>query len=369
MDLTFLKPLYAGSGPFASLYLDLTRTTEDAAKAAELRWRARRGELAAQGAPEADLHALEAVVMEDLRDRRSEGLVAFATDGKVAYLRRMDRPPRAEQARCAPLPHVLPLLAELGERFPYLVVAVDRRGGKITCFAPADGPDAAADPPPQVVEVAGDEEYPIHKPKGGDWNQSRYQRAVEEAWKANARKVGRKVEALARRCGAELVILAGDPHARSAVLEELGENLLAHTVETDRGPDGAGMKAEVARILELKRAERIMRVAERFERELAAGRRAVTGLPATAEAAFGGRVESLLLDEDPNAPTRLWVGPRPHEIAASPDRLRELGVEEPAEERADAALIRAVAATDGDLTILPAITPQAELGVGAVLRY
>ncbi|MEV5574163.1 hypothetical protein AB0L06_29365 [Spirillospora sp. NPDC052269] len=166
MDLTFLKPLYAGSGPFSSLYLDLTRTTEDAAKAAELRWRARRGELAAQGAPDGDLRALEAVVAEDLRDRR-----------------------------------------------------------------------------------------------------------------------------------------------------------------------------------------------------------AVAGLPATAEAAFGGRVESLLLDEDPAAPTRLWVGPRPHEIAATPERLRELGVAEPAEDRADAALIRAVAATDGDLTIIPAITPQAELGVGAVLRY
>ncbi|MEV4257054.1 Vms1/Ankzf1 family peptidyl-tRNA hydrolase, partial [Spirillospora sp. NPDC049652] len=279
------------------------------------------------------------------------------------------RPPRAEQARCAPLPHVLPLLAELGERFPYLVVTVDRRGGKITCVRPDSAPDAASDAPPQVIDVPGDEEYPIHKPKGGDWNQSRYQRAAEEAWKANARKVGRQVAASARRCGAELVILAGDPHARSAVMEELGENLLPHTVETDRGPDGPAMADEVERILELKRAERIMRVAERFERELAAGRRAVTGLPGTAEAAFGGRVESLLLDEDPTAPTRLWVGPRPHEIAASPDRLRELGVEEPTEERADAALIRAVAATDGDLTILPAVTPQAELGVGAVLRY
>ncbi|WP_026416265.1 Vms1/Ankzf1 family peptidyl-tRNA hydrolase [Actinomadura oligospora] len=365
MDLTFLKPLYAGSGPFSSLYLDLTRTTEDAAKAAELRWRARRGELAAQGAPEGDLRALEAVVEEDLRDRRSEGLVAFAAGGKVGYVRRMNRPPRAEHARCAPLPHVLPLLAELGERFPYLIVRVDRRGGTITCATS----DASPDAPPRTIDVPGDEDFPLRKPKGGDWNQSRFQRAAEEAWKANARKVGRRIEAVARRHGAELVILAGDPHARSAVMEELGENLLTHTVETDRGPDGAAMDAEVGRILELKRAERIMRVAERFERELAAGRRAVTGLPATAEAAFGGRVESLLLDEDPAAPTRLWVGPRPHEIAATPERLRELGVAEPAEERADAALIRAVAATDGDLTIIPAITPQAELGVGAVLRY
>ncbi|MFC4911223.1 Vms1/Ankzf1 family peptidyl-tRNA hydrolase [Actinomadura gamaensis] len=369
MDLTFLKPLYSGSGPYASVYLDLTRTTEDAAKAAELRWRAQRGELASQGAPEEDLRALEAVVAEDLRDRRSEGLVAFAADGEVAYVRRMDRPPRAEQARCAPLPHVLPLLADLGERFPYLVVSVDRRGGKITCVTPNLSADGGEDAPPRVIEVEGDDSYPIHKPKGGDWNQSRYQRAAEEAWKANARKVGRKVEAVARRCGAELIILAGDPQARSAVLEDLGENLLPHTVETDRGPDGEAMQDEIERLLELKRAERIMKVAERFERELAVGQRAVTGLPATAEAAFGGRVESLLLDEDPAAPTRLWVGPRPHEIAASPERLREMGVDEPAEDRADAALIRAVAATDGDLTILPAITPQAELGVGAVLRY
>lgn len=43
MDLTFLRPLYESDqpeAPWAAVYLDPSRDTEDAAHAADLRWRA-----------------------------------------------------------------------------------------------------------------------------------------------------------------------------------------------------------------------------------------------------------------------------------------------------------------------------------------
>ncbi|GAA4153410.1 Vms1/Ankzf1 family peptidyl-tRNA hydrolase [Actinomadura keratinilytica] len=366
MDLTFLKPLYRRPGPYASVYVDLTRTTEDAPKAAELRWRALRADLEEQGAPHGTLGAVEEAVLAELRERRSSGLVLFAADGEVVHSDRLPGPPPAVPARVSRLPHVLPYLAARGEPLPYVRVLVDRRGGEICCVT-ADGRR-------RVFEVEGDEEYPIRKTKASDWNQSRFQRAAEMVWKANARKVGREVDVAARQCGAEAVVVAGDVQARGALLEEISEGLRDRTVETDRGSradgaDGAGLDAEVARILQIKRSERIGAVAERFERELANGQRAVAGLPATVRALRLGQVESLLLEDDPDSPARLWVGPEPGDVAMTAGELRDAGVADPVQERADAALIRAAACADGELFIVPPDDPYAGLGVGAVLRY
>ncbi|GLW65597.1 hypothetical protein Arub01_38410 [Actinomadura rubrobrunea] len=366
MDLTFLKPLYRRSGPYVSVYVDLTRTTEDVSKAAELRWRALRAHLEEQGAPRDTLRAVEETVLDDLHARRSAGMAIFAADGEVALAERLPGPPAVSLARMAPLPHVLPCLAARGERLPYVRVLVDRRGGEICCVT-ADGRR-------RVIEVEGDEEYPIRKTKAGDWNQSRFQRAAAMAWKANAKKVGREVDHAAERCGAEAVVIAGDVQARGAVLEEISERLRGRTVEADRGSradgaDGAALDAEIRRILDLKRTERVGAVAERFERELAHGQRAVAGLPATVQALRRGQVECLLLDDDPFSPARLWVGPRPGDLALTADELRESGVDDPVQDRADAALIRAAACADGELFIVPPDEPYAGLGVGAVLRY
>ncbi|MUN38960.1 baeRF2 domain-containing protein [Actinomadura litoris] len=363
MDLAFLKTLYQRPGPYASVYADLTRTTEDASKAAELRWRALRADLEAQHAPQGTLRAVEQAVGEEMDLRKSEGLVLFAADGEVLHTERLPTAPRVPQARVAPLPHVLPYLAERGERFSHLVAVVDRRGGAIDCVT------AAGDH--RHIDVRGDEDYPIRKTKAGDWNQSRFQRSSENVWKANAKKVAHEIDRAAERCGAEAIVIAGDTRARTAVLEEVSDTVLAHTVESDRNIDmnDPDLGAELDRVLRLKSTERVMAVAERFDRELANGQRAVAGLPATVEAVRNGQVETLLLDDDPDSPARLWVGPDPAQVAASPEELREeFGVDAPREDRADAALVRAVAATDGNLVVLPA-EGNPGLHVGAVLRF
>ncbi|MFD0687527.1 baeRF2 domain-containing protein [Actinomadura fibrosa] len=361
MDLSFLKPLYQRPGPYASVYVDLTRNTEDAAKAAELRWRALRADLQDQDVQDGTLQAIERTVDDELSRRRSEGLVIFAADGEVVLTEHLPGPPRASGAHVGPLPHVLPYLADRGERFPHLVAVVDRRGGAIDCV---DG-----DGGHRRIDVDGDEEYPIRKVKAGDWSQSHFQRSAENAWRANAKKVADEIDRAAGSCGAEAVVIAGDTRARTAVLEGVSESVLEHTIEWDRNisVDDPDLEAELHRLLELKGAERVMAVAERFERELARGERAVAGPPATAEAARNAQIETLLLDDDPDSPARLWIGPEPTHVASSADELREaFGVTEPVQARADAALIRAVAGTDGDLVLLP---PDSGLHVGAVLRF
>ena len=55
MNLDFIRPLYEHTGPWASVYLDASRDTEDGARVVELRWRAAREQLAKAGADEATL--------------------------------------------------------------------------------------------------------------------------------------------------------------------------------------------------------------------------------------------------------------------------------------------------------------------------
>ncbi|WP_030170792.1 Vms1/Ankzf1 family peptidyl-tRNA hydrolase [Spirillospora albida] len=365
MDLSFLKTLYERPGPYTSVYADLTRTTEDAIKAADLRWRALREELVEQGAPAASLRAIDDFITGELAARNSTGLVLFAAGDEVVYAERLAYAPRNPQAHVGPLPHVLPYLAERGERFAHMLAVVDRCGGQIECVS-ADGEHLH-------IDVPGDEEYPIRKVKAGDWNQSRFQRSAENVWKSNAKKVAQEIDRAAERWHPEAVVIAGDTHARVAVLEEISDTVLEHTVESDRNIDknvgvrDPDLESELDRLLELKAVERVMTVAERFERELANGQRAVSGLADTVKAARHGQVETLLLDDDPDFPARLWIGPEPRHVAATADELKtEFGVEDPTQARADAALVRAVAATDGDLIVLPR---DNDLHVGAVLRY
>jgi hypothetical protein len=364
MELAFLKTLYQRPGPYVSVYADLTRNTEDAVKAVELRWRALRADLEDQGTPEDTLHAVDRAIGEEIVERRSEGVVIFAADGEVVHRERLSAPPGNPHATLAPLPDVVPYLAERGEKFPHLLAVVDRRGGAIDCV------DARGRR--EHIDVEGDQDYPIRKTKAGDWNQSRFQRAAEKVWKANAKKIAHEIDRAAERCGAEAVVIAGDTHARNAVLDEISPSVLEQTVENAKNTDiqDPDLDADLHRLLRLKTYERVMTVAERFDRELANGERAVSGLPETTQALRHGQVETLLLTEDPDPDARLWIGPDPAQVAATADELREeFGITDPEQERADAALVRAAAATDSELVLLPSNGDAPDIPVGAVLRY
>jgi hypothetical protein len=366
MDLSFLRPLYERPGPYASVYADLTRATEEAPKAPELRWRALREELVALDTPPDTLRAVEDAVREEMDRRWSGGLAVFAAHGEVALSERMAAAPRRPLAHLAPLPHVLPLLAQRGEQVPHLIAMVDRTGADVSGVS-ADGRRVG-------FAVHGEADYPIRKVSAGDWNQSRFQRAAEENWRANAKQVGHEVERAARRFGPQIVVIAGDVRARTAVMDALSPALLeraAEVGESARAPGAAGepLDAEVGRLVELKAAEHVRAVVERFEEQRASRGRAAEGLGPVTAALRRGQVEVLLIEDRRDDDAQLWIGPAPGDLAPKAAELRELGVGDPVADRADSALVRALAATDGDLLVVPPDGFGAESGVAALLRY
>jgi hypothetical protein len=374
MDVSFLRALYDRPGPFASVYLDMRR--DQASHAIEVRRHVRCKELADQGAPPETVEAVERVVKDEKEQREYGCLAVFARGGEVAYTAMLDGAPRGEAARYAPLPHVLPLLEQRGEPVSRLVAVVNRLGARVGCVA-ADGTRWEAEVPPSA-------ESPVHKPKSGDaLGQSRIQRAAEDRWRATAKKVARVIEQAAGTCGPEVVVVAGDGWTRGAVLEALSEPVLARTVESPSG--GPSLDEDVAAALARVRDARLTAAVDRFNEQRGKDGRAVEGLDAVVRALADGQVASLLLacrppepggtDRGGGAPAgatagrTVWTGPRCTDLATGPDELRDRGVAEPVPDRADAALIRALAGTDGELLLVTLADWQATHGVGALLRY
>jgi hypothetical protein len=362
MDLQFLRPLYGHFGGYVSVYLDTSPDSEDAAGPVDLRWRSARDRLASAGADQATLDALAGVITD--ASRGEPGRAAFGRGGQVLLTEALPRPPRREIARLAPLPHVMPLLAQRRPHVPHLQVMARHDGGEIASVTAAGTQDDEA------VTGTG---RPVHKIKGGGSSQLRYQHHTEDAWETNAKELAGRVTAEAREVGAELIVVAGDPVARTLLVRELGTDLAAITVTIER--EVSADSDEAARAADEAVAQHVARRSrEQFEhwRTQLAHDRGVQGLAATMTALRDGGVAELLLVDHPESAHTAWVGPGGTELAATAGELTGRGVREPVQERADAALARGLTTSDAQLYILPedlaTSSGAPQDGVGAVLR-
>jgi len=69
-------------------------------------------------------------------------------------------------------------------------------------------------------------------------------RGVEDSWQRNAAEVAHELDVVVARHKPELVLIAGDPQAISALLEHAGGDLSARIVQLDTGGRAKGTPAE-----------------------------------------------------------------------------------------------------------------------------
>jgi hypothetical protein len=351
-----------------------------------LRWEALAHQLREQGAGEKTIDAVGEAATETHPQPGAAGRAVFAADGRVVYTADLPGPPRRELARWAPLPHLLPLLAQQLEYVPHLVVRLGRTKATIT------GIDCSGQ------EVLGlnehGESHPAHKARAGGTAHYSMQHRIEEVWARNARGVAADIDRAVSEIHAELVVLTGDVRARGLVHDALGEHSRAITEQlpgpspddqtTDQAMD------EIRSLAAQRAAERTRQVVTQFEQERGrTGGLAVAGLAAVIRGLQRNQVATVLLRDDPSSELRLWIGPEPAQLALSEDELREIGALVLGQDRADAALIRAIAGTGAELVLLPhpaketdpnragsaaggaPLDEQPELtdGIGALLRF
>ena len=382
MNLSFLRELYQRPGPWASVYLDATHNTADGDQAVGLRWRGLREQLAAQGADEETLAAMDLAVNSGQAidtvpsvgppaGSGRVGLAVFATHGRVALAQPLPRPPVRESATWSRRPQTGPLVAGAAEQVRWVRAVVDRTGGTLTA---ADAGHLRID-----RDVPTAEEYPKHKSGQGGWSQLNFERSTVTVWDRNVHNVVDAVTEAADRMGADVIIVAGDVRARQMLIDRLPKRMAGRVVESDVGNRAPGgdpstldnVTAEaVARVAR----DRRMELLDRYRMDLSRGR-AREGVAPVSEAAWHASMDVLLLSDDSQfagsePPLQVWIDPDdPRAIAPDAAVLRDVGVSGPERENAIAALIAAAAAEDAEVVTVDPNEQRLTDGIGAITRY
>jgi Bacterial archaeo-eukaryotic release factor family 2 len=368
--LDSLSELLTTPGPYATVLLDASLAKELGPQEVENRWRDQRRALAGQGADEATLDALQAAVggHTDVSGERTQVLVG--SGGRLRLDAVLPGRPRREIAGWAPLPDLMPMLAQLRPLVPYVLALVDRTGGEVIVHGPRG----------ETVQTVQGDTSEVHKAHVGGWAEMRYQHRVENSWEANARLVAQSVESAVRQTAAQLVVVAGDVHARADLVDSLGDRARSLVVQIEHGGRAEGideekLHAEVEEAVARAAADQDQAVIDRYAE--AAGRArtgvgdvlAASGTADVVAALRQAAVETLLVVDDSQPDSTAWFGPEAVHLALTAEELTGLGVREPVRDRLDAVLIRAAAGTDASVVTLAPGQLDLPDGLGATLRY
>jgi hypothetical protein len=362
-----ITALYDHTGPFATVYVDATRSTEAGGREVELRLRAHAETLHAKGADADTVAAVRGAAVADIGASGPHGLALVAAHGALLLTAPLPQPPVRAFAEWAPLPDVAPLLAQSRPRIAHVVVIVDHHGASITSVT---GAEAGAGRLPPAETVEGSAQYPMHLTSRDEWDERHVQNRTQDAWAANAREVADAVRKRLADIGAELVVVAGDPRSVGLLRDELSLPPgveLADIGSASRAPGADGITAQVDDAVHAHAIRARHGILEHLRQNLGRGQYAVAGVGPVIEALRQGQADTVVLSDDPSSTFRAWIGPRPLDLAGTRDEL--VGVTEPQQVRLDAALVRAVAGSGASLLVTPNAHQYLRDGIAALLRY
>jgi hypothetical protein len=293
MKVGFFRPLYSHLGDYVSVYLDTLRVHEGTHDEVRQRWRAARRRLTEAGAPAGTLDAIEAVVADPAR--AAPGRALFARDGRITFTAPLGAAPRREIARVGQLPHLMPLLAQRPPSAPHPRVATASRNELAALRAASQNAGSPHSLPVQKAARAG-----------------------------------------------------------FVLLDHLPKPLKprAHAGDRKAGTDGPPIASRPQRS-DTARADRESRARFGEWQARRAHSGTVEGLRDTLAALREGQVADLFIADRPASTATVWIGPDGADVATTLPELHARGVPDPVPERADAAIVRALAATDAELHFLP----------------
>lgn len=363
-NLTALRDMLSHEGTFASVHLDASHDTEDAAKVTELRWRSVQDQLAELDALQELTGVLETAIDREPPVGRAGRLLVANTD-TVFVDEYLAEPPAQPLVRVSSQPYLLPLADWQQSHVPHVAVAIDQHGADLYAE------DANGTALTEEVEVA---DRAVRKVRGGGRAHVNLQRHAEEAVRRNVTDVAAEVADFAGTVDARLIAVAGDPHIRSQLREAMPENCRHLVAEIDHGraadPHHHTIDGAITELLEARRRDGLDEVLERFQTAGGSPGLAVEGMSDTTGALREGNVEVLLIDANAVAERTVWTATDPTMVATSRQALHEVGVSDRGRIRADEALPVAAMASGAEVV---AAFGEADLeaanGVGAILRH
>jgi hypothetical protein len=359
MHTTDLAPLLTTSGPFATVFVDVSQDSENGRHEHDLRVRAACDQLREQGADQGVVEAVNERLAEQVDRPAPAARLLVATSEGIAYDETATARVDQTVATWDALPDLGSWVAHRDGAVSFVLALVDHEGGSVTVH------DSDVPEPQAEIEAGGEVQF-VHKVPTGGWSALRYQHSTQDVWRRNADAVVEEVEKLVQQ-GHRLVLLAGDPASVSLVKGSLGQGPASQATlvelptgsRSEDGGDDALQEAIRSALLD-QVVQRRTAVVHRLREALGRGSGAVTGVRDVADAFVKGQVETLLLDTGALREHRL-------DPAAHPGLQFGAG-EVSGEVRADEALIAAAVLTDADVVPLPSAT----LGggpVAALLRW
>lgn len=365
MKLTFDSELGHLRGPFSTICMDVSRIDESARHELEKRWAAYDRELEALGAPRADRSAMGDAVLAPPHGGGPQSRLVVAANGQIVLDEQLPGRPRREEFCFGPAPHLLPAARALADRVVHVVAKVDRSGATVEVRGMRGEPER--------FTVQGDHDV-LHKVPGGGTAHRKIQARVEDSVGRNADEVAASLRRVVNRYRPELLFLAGDEKAISALLHGAGDEVTAIAVRIPSGgrapgsSDSALENAIAARIADHRQAQR-REVLDRFRAAEARQDLAVQGYEAVVDALRRGQVQELLLRDDGPSESTVWMGADPHQIGTGRSDVEALAAQDPQRVRADAGMVWTALACDGGITLVDQDEPRLVDGVGALLRW
>jgi len=283
-----VKTLISREGPTATVVLAAPSATPDAGDQLDVRWRNARSQLAAVGAPETELDELD-VVAGQLDHGQGAAVVIINSPDGPAWVEYLDDEVTHDLAVRGELPRLGPVLESRQRSVAHMIVVADRVGADVIAV------DAGSEL--ESAEVKGSDLH-IHRGHPGGWSQRRFQQRAENRWEANASDVAEVVIEMAKRAEPRFIALAGDVRAVTFLLDQLPADLADISQKLDgQSPDL--IAEQTVRAAADIVARDTVAVLEGYKEAVGQGR-AATDAAQTLAALSDGRVETLLVHDDPD---------------------------------------------------------------------
>ncbi|PZR55305.1 hypothetical protein DNL40_02735 [Xylanimonas oleitrophica] len=391
MKIDWIKPLIGHPGPFATVYLDSTRSADAADKDVVTRWNGVRRALADQGAPDGVLAAVEDAALRRTRKPGAHGRVIIADESGVLVDKALRTPPAVPAGVWSTTPALLQAALAADEEVDALKVEVDRTGADLRLVGQRAWDEARTFESPHDEITQSDRRSNSHGNNADRGGSATIEARALDSWERNAEAVAREIEKVVADERPEIVLITGDVRTVNLVKDELNRPVAEITVEVPGGGRNAGVREDtfvenVEDALDSYRERRREKALSALRQGLGREQGAVTSLDDVVAVLARGQVEELVLSEDvaydaqlrvedegaggPLNGRCLWIGPDPLSIATSKDTLVDAGVTDGIEELpAAVALIRAAFGQDAGLTFAPEGSVELIDGVGATLRW
>lgn len=355
--MTTITELFDQKGPFASVALRTPSALDDAADQFRIRWKDAHNELARLGLDESELQSLEHTVREISHDDGGAVVVVKPADSP-AFTESLGDDLTDDVAVLDSLPRIGAVLESRQRTVAHLVVVADRAGADILVVA-SDGTT-------ETIAIDG-ETLHIHRGQPGGWSQQRFQQRAKNQWETNAAQIAATVAEVASEVDPRVICVAGDVRAVSFLHQHLPDRLEDLAVDLE-GQSEELVAEESVRAAADVVARDIRSTLEQF-REAASKGLAVGGAVETTRSLTEGRVDTLLVHDDPADERRgrfeldgMWCSASASDSEGlAPGRDSEEG-------RLVDIAIRSALQSDAEIRFVPA-TGGPDEGIGALLRW